>query len=91
VVSDAYDELRDPTRRAIYDRSHPLARSPVDRPGGSVHYAVPGSQHVVLGRPAPLASPRARPSFGDEGRSLRLRGNIEDLAQLAISLLRDGW
>jgi molecular chaperone DnaJ len=47
AVSDAYDELRDPRRRASYDRSHlPAAR------GGSVGYAAPGSQHVVLGRPA---------------------------------------
>lgn len=92
VVSDAYDQLRDPRRRAVYDRSHPVARSPTpDTPAGSVHYAVPGSQHVVLGRSAPLATPQARPSFGDEGRSVRLPGNIEDLAQLALSLLRGGW
>jgi curved DNA-binding protein CbpA len=50
VVRDAYDQLRDPRRRAMYDRSHPLARSPTaDTPGGSVRYAAPGSQHVVLG------------------------------------------
>ena len=93
VVSDAYDLLRDPRRRAMYDRSHPLARSPTaDTPGGSVRYAAPGSQHVVLGRPAPRAVPHARPSSGDtEGLSVRLRGNIEDLAQLALSLLRGGW
>ena len=78
VVSDAYDQLRDPRRRAMYDRSHPLGRSPTaSTPRGSVRYAAPGSQHVVLGR--------------DEGRSVRLRGNIEDLAQLALSLLRGGW
>ena len=88
VVNDAYDQLRDPQRRAMYDRSHPLARSPTaDTPGGSVRYAAPGAQHVVLGRSAP----QARPSFGDEGRSVRLRGNIEDLAHLALSLLRGGW
>jgi curved DNA-binding protein CbpA len=92
VVSDAYDQLRDPRRRAMYDRSHPLAGSPTpSTPGGSVRYAAPGSQHVVLGRSAPDVAPRARPSFGDEGRSVRLRGNLEDLAQLALSLLRGGW
>jgi curved DNA-binding protein CbpA len=66
MVRDAYDELRDPGRRAMYDRSHPIARSPTaGTPGGSVRYAAPGSQHVVLGRSAP-----------------------DDLAQLALSLLR---
>jgi curved DNA-binding protein CbpA len=54
AVSDAYDELRDTRRRATYDRSHPLSRSRTpDIPRGSVHYAAPGAQHVVLGRPAP--------------------------------------
>lgn len=92
VVSDAYDELRDPRRRAMYDRSHPLVRSPTSgTPGGSVHYAASGSQHVVLGRSVPLVAPQARPVFGDEGRSVRLRGNIEDLTQLALSLLRGSW
>jgi molecular chaperone DnaJ len=74
LVNDAYDQLRDPRRRAMYDRSHPLVRSPTARtPGGSVRYAASGSQHVVL---------------GDEGRSVRLGGNIDDLARLALSLLR---
>jgi curved DNA-binding protein CbpA len=92
LVSDAYDQLRDPRRRAMYDRSHPLARSQTaSTSGGSVRYAAPGSQHVVLGRSVPLVGPQARPSFRDEGRSVRLRGNIEDLARLAFSLLRGGW
>lgn len=92
VVSDAYDQLRDPRRRAMYDRSHPLARSPTaSTPGGSVRYAAPGSQHVVLGRSAPLVAPQAGSSCGVEGRSVRLRGNIEDLVLLALSLLRGGW
>ena len=91
VVSDAYDQLRDPRRRAMYDRSHPLAGSAAGTSGGSARYAAPGSQHVVLGRSVPLVAPQAGPSFGDEGRPVRLRGNIEDLAQLALSLLRGGW
>ena len=92
VVSDAYEQLRDPRRRAMYDRSHPLARSPTARTaGGSVRYAAPGSQHVVLGGSAPPVTPQAGPSFGDQGRSVRLRGNIDDLVQLALSLLRGGW
>lgn len=92
VISDAYEQLRDPRRRAMYDRSHTLARSPTaGTPGGSVRYAAPGSQHVVLGRSAPPVTAQARPPCGDEGRSVRLRGNIEDLAQLALSLLRGGW
>ena len=54
AVSDAYDLLRDPGRRAVYDRSNPLARPrTADARGGSVRYAAPGSQHLVLGRPAP--------------------------------------
>lgn len=53
AVSDAYEVLRDPRRRAVYDQSHPLARSrTMEAGGGSVRYAAPGSQHLVLGRPA---------------------------------------
>ena len=92
MVSDAYDELRDPRRRAVYDRSHPLAQSATaGTPGGSVRYAAPGSQHVVLGRSGPCEVPHARPPFGYEGRSVRLCGNIEGLTQVALSLLRGGW
>ena len=54
VVSDAYELLRDPERRAVYDRSHPLARRrKAEARAGSVRYAAPGSQHIVLGRPTP--------------------------------------
>ena len=67
VVSDAYDQLRDPRRRAAYDRSQ--TAGPAER---SVRYAAPGSQHVVLGPSAPPPP-------------------IEDLAQVALLLMRGGW
>jgi curved DNA-binding protein CbpA len=73
AVSDAYEVLRDPRRRAVYDRSHPLAPSrTADARRGSVRYAAPGSQHLVLGRQA----------------LVRQRGDIEDLFRLALSLLK---
>jgi curved DNA-binding protein CbpA len=50
AVSDAYEVLRDPRRRATYDRAHPSAAAPR---AGSVRYAAPGSQHLVLGESAP--------------------------------------
>ena len=50
LVRDAYEVLRDPGRRAVYDRSHPLARPrAADAPAGTVRYAAPGRQHLVLG------------------------------------------
>jgi curved DNA-binding protein CbpA len=75
AVSDAYEVLRDPVRRAVYDRSHPLAPSRMDAREGSVRYAAPGSQHLVLGRQA----------------SVRQGGDIEELFRLAFSLLRADW
>jgi len=88
AVSDAYDLLRDPRRRAVYDRSHPLVlRPPAVARGGSVRYAAPGSQHVVLGRPAPS---RLMSREVDEVRSLRERREIEEMFRLAYSLLRAG-
>jgi DnaJ-class molecular chaperone len=80
AVSDAYEVLRDPARRAVYDRSHPLDRPGTAAPGGgSVRYAAPGSQHVVLGR---------QPADLGEMRSVRERGALEDMFRLALSLLR---
>lgn len=80
AVSEAYDVLRDPGRRAGYDRLHPLPRQQVaDAAGESVRYAAPGSQHLVLG---------ARPSVGDpdELPSLRLLREAEHLVGVFFSL-----
>jgi curved DNA-binding protein CbpA len=94
AVSDAYEVLRDPRRRAVYDRSHPLAwpRTP-DARAGSVRYAAPGSQHLVLGQPAPSRLAPAQLPVGDidEARSVRERGDIEEMFRLALSLLRARW
>jgi curved DNA-binding protein CbpA len=94
AVSDAYDVLRDPRRRLVYDRSHPLARSrTADVRGGSVHYAAAGSQHLVLGRPAPAGLVHARLSDGgiDEARSVRHGGDIDEMFRIALRFLRAGW
>lgn len=94
AVSDAYEVLRDPRRRAVYDRSHPLVRPrTVDAWAGSVRYAAPGSQHLVLGQPALLRLVPAQFSLGDidEARSRRERGDIEEMLRLALSLLRARW
>jgi len=94
AVSDAYEVLRDPRRRAVYDRSHPLARPRrSDARAGSVRYAAPGSQHLVLGQPAPSGLVPAESSVGDidEARSVRGRGDIEGMFRLALSLLRVRW
>ena len=59
AVSDAYDVLRDPGRRAGYDGQHPLPRHEArDVAGGSVRYAAPGSQHIVLGSRVPSSLER---------------------------------
>jgi curved DNA-binding protein CbpA len=85
AVSDAYHVLRDPGRRAGYDRLHPPPRQQTDRAtGGSVRYAAPGSQHVVLGSRAP--STAGRPTDG-----VGAGGEIEELFRVALSLLRRGW
>ncbi|HEV8460927.1 MAG TPA: J domain-containing protein [Gaiellaceae bacterium] len=83
AVSDAYELLRDPQRRSVYDRSHSLARGrTAGAPGDSVRYAAPGSQHLVLGRPAPSQPSQVQPSVGD----------IDEMFRLALSMLRaDRW
>jgi|ERR1043166_3272327 molecular chaperone DnaJ len=75
ALSDAYEVLRDPRRRAVYDRSHLPAGS---RSGvaqrGSVRYATPGSQHVVLG-----------------GRAAEQPSVVDEMFPIVLSLLRAGW
>jgi curved DNA-binding protein CbpA len=94
AVSNAYDVLRDTRRRAVYDRSHPLARSrTADARGGSVRYAAPGSQHLVLGRPAPagLVNPQLSGAGIEEARSVRHGGDIEEMFRIAFRFLRVNW
>jgi curved DNA-binding protein CbpA len=83
AVSDAYDLLRDPGRRARYDQSHPLPRGQTARAGGSVRYAAPGSQHVVLGSSGTLMPVRDR----RELRLVRELDDIEEAIRLALSWL----
>jgi curved DNA-binding protein CbpA len=93
AVSDAYDELRDPRRRAMYDGSHPIVRSErAGSPRGSVHYAAPGSQHVVLAPRAPREAAPCEPSL-DEIREWFVRQNVgvEPLFRVTVSFLRWGW
>jgi DnaJ-class molecular chaperone len=81
AVSDAYEVLRDPRRRAVYDRSHPLVRSrTVDARGGSVRYAAPGSQHLVVGRRTPAELVNAQQQSVGEG-----------MLRIALSLLFADW
>jgi curved DNA-binding protein CbpA len=88
AVSDAYEVLRDPGRRAGYDRQHPL--SPPEA-GRTARYAGPGSQHILLGS----ESSSARLGWGvagdDELRSVRGRGDIEELLTVVRSLLLGRW
>jgi curved DNA-binding protein CbpA len=91
AVSDAYEVLRDPRRRAVYDRSHPLVESRTAEARGSVRYAAPGSQHVVLGRRSPSVTVEPWVPDIDEARSVRERGDIKDMVRIALSFLRAGW
>jgi curved DNA-binding protein CbpA len=89
LVNDAYEVLRDPGRRAGYDRLHSFQRqeaAPVA--GGSVRYAAPGSQHVVLGSRPPSAARRPGIAARDELRAVRRPGDIEELFAVVRSLLR---
>jgi DnaJ domain len=91
VVSDAYGVLRDPGRRAGYDRRHPLPREEgAGAAGGSVRYAALGSQHVVLGSRPPTAAVRPRLGVAtvDLVTSVKGLGDIEGMFRVAVWLLR---
>ena len=90
AVSDAYEVLRDPGRRAGYDRQHPLSRPEA---GKTAHYAGPGSQHIVLGSgPSSAAgSPGPAVAHADELRPVREPGDIEELLTVVRSLLLGRW
>jgi curved DNA-binding protein CbpA len=91
AVSDAYDVLRDPGRRAGYDQRHPLRREEATgAAGGSVRYAAPGSQHVVLGSRPPTAAVRPRLSVAnfDLVGSAEGLGDFEEMFRVALWLLR---
>jgi curved DNA-binding protein CbpA len=91
-VSDAYAVLRDPGRRAGYDRLHSFQRQEVaSAAGGSVRYAAPGSQHVVLGSRPPSSAGRPGITARDELRAVRGPAEIEELFAVIRSLLRGGW
>lgn len=83
AVSDAYEVLRDPGRRAGYDQRHPLPRPKraARVGGGSVRYAVPGSQHVVLGSRQPFANVY-------EVRSHQRLGAVGEMLRVALRLPR---
>ena len=92
LVSDAYEVLRDPGRRAGYDRLHSFQRHEVTPAGaGSVRYAAPGSQHVVLGSRPPSEAGRSGLSARDERRAAREPAEIAELFAVIHALLTRGW
>ena len=89
MVSDAYEVLRDPGRRAGYDRQHPLSRQEAGR---TARYAGPGSQHIVLGsQPSSAARLGWGTASDDELRSVPGPPDIEELFTVVRSLLRGRW
>jgi curved DNA-binding protein CbpA len=94
AVSDAYEVLRDPGRRAGYDRLHPLPQPKLaGAAGGSVRYAAPGSQHLVLGTGPQSAAVRPRLAVGDPYEPIFVEGlsEIDEVVRVALSLLCGGW
>lgn len=90
AVSDAYDLLRDPGRRAGYDQRHPLPRpAGAAAAGGSVRYAAPGSQHVVLGSRPPSAPVPAPLGLRDLDQAPMARGlrDVDEMFRVALRLL----
>jgi molecular chaperone DnaJ len=91
AVRNAYDVLRDPGRRAGYDRRHSVPRQQADgAAGGSVRYAVPGSEHVVLGSRPPSVAVGPRLGVGDLDQVRLARGltDIEEMFRVALWLLQ---
>lgn len=86
LVSDAYEVLRDPGRRAGYDRQHPLFRQEAGR---TARYAGPGSEHIVLGSRPSSSAGRTGPAVAhaDELRPVREPGDIEELLTVVRLLL----
>jgi curved DNA-binding protein CbpA len=88
LVSDAYEVLRHPGRRAGYDRLHSSQRQEAaPAAGGSVRYAAPGSRQVVLGSRPPSAGGRPGITATDELRAGRASGDIEALFAVVSWLL----
>ena len=89
AVSDAYEVLRDPGRRACYDRQHPLS----GQEAATARYAGPGSPHIVLGSRPSSAAGRPGLAVGndDELRLVRGPGDIDELLTVVCSLLFGRW
>lgn len=87
MVCDAYEVLRDPGRRAGYDRQHPLSRLEAGR---TARYAGPGSQHIVLGS-QPSSAARLGWGVASDDELRAVPGDIEQLLTVVRSLLRGRW